>query len=109
MLIYLKHKTSPTVNKLNENEYTTGEEKPSRRKNQEHVEYEEYFEVGSNLKIRGTSEEIGDSGWKPGWYSAEVQSSTIENDEITVVYVSEPDCVYTVEVTPLLAQGKLRT
>ncbi len=43
----------------------------------------------------------------PGWYSAEVQSSKIEN-EITVVYVSKPDCVYTVEVTPLLAQGKLR-
>ncbi len=58
--------------------------------------YEDYFEVGSNLKIRWTSEELGDSGWKPGWYSAEVQSSKIKNDEITVVYVSEPDCVYTV-------------
>ena len=42
----------------------------------------------------------------PGWYVAEVQSSSIEDDEISVVYVSEPDCVYTVEVVPFLAQEK---
>ena len=67
------------------------------------TEYEDYFEIGVHLKIMWTRDEIGDTGWKPGWYSAEVQSSTIENDEITVVYITEPDCVYTVEVTPLLA------
>ena len=71
-------------------------------------DYEKYFEVGSKVKIKWTSNEIGNSGWKLGWYVAEVQSSSIEDDEISVVYVSEPDCVYTVEVVPLLAQGKLR-
>ena len=72
------------------------------------TEYEDYFEIGVHLKIMWTRDEVGDSGWKPGWYSAEVQSSSIENDEITVVYITEPDCVYAVEVTPLLAEGKLR-
>ena len=35
-----------------------------------------------------------------------MQSSTIEDDEITVVYASGPECIYTVEVTTLLAEGK---
>ena len=102
LLIYLNHKTHHSSN-MNKVENTMENKTGSKE-----VNYEDYFEVGSNVKIRWTSEEIGDSGWKPGWYSADVQSSTIENDEISVVYVSEPDCVYSVEVTPLLALGKLR-
>ena len=39
---------------------------------------------------------------------AEVQSASLDTDEVSVVYLSEPDVVYTIEVTPLLAQGKLR-
>ena len=100
--IYLNHKIQTT--KKDDEELATGEILTINQEEQ----YEDYFEVGSHVKIRWTSDEIGDSGWRPGWYSAEVQSSTIEDDEITVVYASEPDCVYTVEVTTLLAEGKLR-
>jgi hypothetical protein len=71
-------------------------------------EYCEYFEVGRQVKVKWTKEEIGDTGWRAGWYSAEVQKSDISSDEITIVYVSEPESTYEVEVTPLLAHGKLK-
>ena len=74
----------------------------------EQDDHECYFEIGKKVKIKWTADEIGDTGWRPGWYVAEVQSASIETDEVTVVYVSEPDVVYTIEITPLLAQGKLR-
>ena len=74
----------------------------------EQDDHESYFEIGKKVKIKWTADEIGDSGWRPGWYVAEVQSASMDADEVTVVYLSEPDVVYTIEVTPLLAQGKLR-
>ena len=88
LVMYPNHKSMPTIN--SEKELATGEMLTINQQ-------EEYFEVGSHVKIRWTSDEIGDSGWKPVWYSAEVQSSTIEDDEISVVFASEPKCVYTVE------------
>lgn len=105
LLLYLDTKTERSSEK-DINEDPTGFEcKLTKGKADD---YEDYFEVGSKVKIRWTSTEIGDSGWKPGWYVAEIQASSIDDDEVSVVYVSEPDCVYTVEVMPLLAQGKLR-
>ena len=74
----------------------------------EQSDYEKYFEVGTKLTVKWTAEEIGDSGWRPGWYVADVQSSSIETDKVDIVYRSEPEVVYTIEVTPLLAEGKLR-
>lgn len=73
----------------------------------EQGDYESLFEIGKKVKIKWTADEIGDSGWRPGWYVAEVQSASMDTDEISIVYLSEPDVVYTIEVTPLLAQGKL--
>ena len=70
--------------------------------------YEEFFEVGTEIKVKWTKEEIGDSGWRPGWYTAQIQMADIENDIIKVEYQSEPGCIYTVDVTPMIAQGKLR-
>lgn len=71
-------------------------------------EYHQYFEVGRQVKIRWSKDEMGDTGWREGWYNAEVQESELSSDEITVVYVSEPESTYKVEVTPLLANGKLK-
>ena len=36
--------------------------------------------------------------WRPGWYKA-------HTDEIEVVCVSEPTCIYTLEVTPAISSG----
>ena len=52
--------------------------------------------------------EIGDSGWKPGWYVAYVQGYDLDEDMITLQYPSEPDCVYTVELTPLLTAKTIK-
>lgn len=71
-------------------------------------EYYEYFEIGRQVKVRWSKEEIGDTGWRAGWYSAEVQESNLSLDKITIIYVSEPESIYKVEVTPLLANGKLK-
>ena len=47
---------------------------------------------GANIKIKLSAEEVGDSGWKPGWYKAIVQSYHSESDILTVVYPCEPGC-----------------
>ena len=81
---------------------------PEGNKTESSDEYHEYFEIGRQVKVRWSREEIGDTGWRAGWYSAEVQESNLSLDEITIIYVSEPESIYNVEVTPLLANGKLK-
>ena len=71
-------------------------------------ELEQFFEVGAQIKIKWTKDEIGDSNWKPGWYAGEVQESDLENDKITVQFVSEPTVTYEYEVTTSVADGKLK-
>ena len=71
-------------------------------------EIEQFYEIGARIKIKWSKEEIGDSDWRPGWYVAEVQYADMDNDEITVQFVSEPDCTYMYEVTPCIAQGTLK-
>lgn len=71
-------------------------------------ELEQFFEIGASVKVKWTQEELGDSNWKPGWYTGEVQESDPENDEITVQFVSEPAVSYIYEVTTLVADGKLK-
>ena len=71
-------------------------------------ELEQFFEVGARIKIKWTKDDIGDSNWKPGWYVGEVQQSDLDNDEITVQFVSEPTVTYEYEVTTLVAEGKLK-
>eukprot|EP00112_Aurelia_sp_Birch-Aquarium-sp1_P011710 Seg24649.1 transcript_id=Seg24649.1/GoldUCD/mRNA.D3Y31 product="hypothetical protein" protein_id=Seg24649.1/GoldUCD/D3Y31 len=70
-------------------------------------EYEEMFEVGAVLKIKWDADEIGDSGWRPGWYTADVQMADLDNDTVEVEYRSEQGCIYKIQVTPMLSKGKL--
>ncbi|KAJ7354919.1 hypothetical protein OS493_029028 [Desmophyllum pertusum] len=55
-------------------------------------EIEQFYEIGARIKIKWSKEEIGDTDWRPGWYVAEVQDADRDNDEITVQFVSEPEC-----------------
>lgn len=71
-------------------------------------EIEQFYEIGARIKIKWSKEEIGDTDWRPGWYVAEVQDADRDNDEITVQFVSEPECTYKYEVTPRVAQGTLQ-
>ena len=72
------------------------------------IKDDEYFTVGQKIKVKWTREEIGDSGWRAGWYSAQVQEVEIEEDNIRIVYFTEPNCIYTVCVSEYLANRKLK-
>ena len=69
---------------------------------------EQISQIGSKVKIKWSKDEVGDSGWRPGWYNAEVQGYDNETDMITVQYPSEPGCTYTIELTPLLTQNTIK-
>ena len=71
-------------------------------------EYEIFFEIGSEVLVKWTKEEIGDSGWRPGWFLAEVQDSNLANDWIKVEYKSERCHIYKIEVLTALANNKLK-
>ena len=45
---------------------------------------EQITQVGSVVKVRWTAEEVGDSGWNPGWYKATVQNFDKDSDIITL-------------------------
>jgi len=67
---------------------------------------EQITQVGARVKVKWNAEKIGDLGWKRGWYTANVQGYDYDED-ITVQYLSEPGCTYTMEVIPLLELVKL--
>lgn len=69
---------------------------------------QQLVEVGAKSKVKWSIDEIGDSGWKPGWCIAYVQSYDAESDVITLQYPSEPECIYPVELMPLLTAGKIQ-
>ena len=64
--------------------------------------------VGSKISIKWSKEDVKDSGWKPGWYTAYVQEYDEDEDEITVNYPCEPGCVYTLSVTPAITADTIR-
>ena len=59
------------------------------------------FFVGTRVRFLWNKDEIGDSGWRPEWYVAEVQGADFPDDTIDVVYVSEPESIYSIEVMDL--------
>ena len=64
--------------------------------------------MGAKVKVKWTLEEISDSGWRPGWYMAYVQANDDETDNLTVQYPSEPECIYTFELTPFIYKCKIQ-
>ena len=64
--------------------------------------------VGSKIKVKWSVDEVGDSGWKPGWYIAFVEGYDEGDDEIIVSYPCEPGCVLKLAVTPQLEADKIR-
>lgn len=70
--------------------------------------YDQVTEIGASLSIKWNKEEVKESGWKAGWYSAEVQAFDPDTDEITIIYRKEPTVIYTECVTQLIAVGKVK-
>ena len=69
---------------------------------------EKFAQIGSKIKIQWTKEEIGDSGWKPGWYTATVQRYCNDTDIITVTYASEPNHTYDDDLPTLISGGRIK-
>ena len=69
---------------------------------------EKMSQIGARVKIKWTANEIGDSGWRPGWYVADVHAYDAENDLLTVEYPSEPNCTYTIDLTSLFHNSKIQ-
>lgn len=65
-------------------------------------------QIGSKIKLRWSAKEVGDAGWRPGWYAATVQKYCQETDMLTVTYASEPDETYDEELLPLLSKGAIK-
>ena len=61
--------------------------------------HDQVTEISASILIKG-------SGWKAGWYEAEVQAFEPDTDEITIIYKREPTVVYTECVTQLISEGK---
>ena len=62
-------------------------------------------QTGTRITVKWTKEQVGDSGWKPGWNTADVQGYDDINDEISLIYPGEPDFVYKMDVEPSHVQS----
>lgn len=69
---------------------------------------EAFFEIGTKVKVKWSADEIKGTGWKPGWYVAYVHSSDSFEDQIVVEHPTEPDQLYTLDVSPMVAEGSLK-
>ena len=66
-------------------------------------------QIGSKVMIHWSNEEIGETGWKEGWYDATVQKYCEESDiMLTVCYKSEPYQTYDEELLPLLSNDRIK-
>ena len=46
---------------------------------------EQISQIGSKVKIKWSKDEVGDSGWRLGWYNAKVQGYDNETDMINML------------------------
>ena len=70
--------------------------------------YDQVTEIGASILIKWTKEEVKGSGWKAGWYEAEVQAFEPDTDETTIIYKREPTVLYTECVIQLISEGKVK-
>ena len=69
--------------------------------------HEQIVQTGTIVKVKWEKDDVEGTGWSAGWYKAQVQTYCTESDQIQLVYFTEPESVYTLEVTPELYAGKL--
>ena len=67
--------------------------------------YESFFEIGTVIKLK-----ITDRGFSLGcgWFSATIQDSETEMDEVTVTFLDKMDEIMTIEVAPLYGKGNIK-
>ena len=65
-------------------------------------------QVGAVVSVRWSTNAVRGSGWKAGWYRAEVQGYCDETDVITLCYVSQPNESYEEDLSLLVQQNKIK-
>ena len=55
-----------------------------------------------------SKDELGRTDWVTGWYAAEIQSVDYDNDEIDLMFLHDPEQVYSIPVVPNIISKKLR-
>lgn len=70
--------------------------------------YDEVTEIGARIKVLSTKDDVQKTGWKPGWYFAEVQDFEPDEDIISIIYEKEPKRVYQESVTTAISRGQIR-
>ncbi|CAB4038821.1 Hypothetical predicted protein [Paramuricea clavata] len=70
--------------------------------------YEEVCQVGVVVEVMLEEDELEDTDWTSGWYTAEVQAVDYDDDEVDLFFLDKPDFVYNIPVLPNLITGKLR-
>lgn len=68
----------------------------------------EVTEIGARVQVRWSGDDVKGTGWKAGWYAAEVQDFDPDEDIISVVYDREPTQIYQECVTAAISKGELR-
>ena len=69
--------------------------------------YDAYTEIGARILVKWDKSEVAGTGWKPGWYAAEVQAFYPHDDKIDVLYRTSQTEVYSENVTDLIMHGKI--
>jgi hypothetical protein len=69
---------------------------------------ESFFRIGAKVKVKWCSADVKGTGWKPGWYIGYVQTSDPSQDLIVVEHPIEPGSLYTLDVSPMIAEGSLK-
>ena len=70
--------------------------------------YDKVTEIGARIHVRWSGDELKGTGWKSGWYAAEVQGFDPDEDTISIVYDREPKKVYEECVTQAISRGEIR-
>jgi hypothetical protein len=70
--------------------------------------YHTYTEIGAHILVKWDKNEVARTGWKPGWYAAEVQAFYPHDDKIDVLYRTSPAEIYSENVTELIRHGKIK-
>ena len=69
---------------------------------------QEITQTGAKIKVKWSAEEIGDTGWKPGWYVAVVTGYNSDTDTLLLEYPAEPGCSYELPLTPTISCGNIK-
>ena len=67
-----------------------------------------YLVTGTRLLIRWDLDDVQETGWKAGWYAAEVVATNMAAKTVEVVYKSEEHQTYSVDLLQHLKQCILR-